>query len=838
MTSQLTPAHHRIAHIPFNHESGKQLDSVLQEVIACISPVWPLKDYVAVNPYFGMSDRSFMSARTFLRVFSACETLMPLEYYAAQWRAGQLELFDIEQALKEIAWPQTLPPIDAEHIAQILEQCAQVLSKTIASEATPLEAIAAQGKRAHPIRCLTEHAAVASSIAWHEIVTDEVSKFCAAHFDDGQASWPSAWKHLSLYEAWHEISQVDRNAEVLGLTKMRSLVASLPTKPRAAIIDLLCRMNVPYPLWSTVLLSQVFALTGWFAWAKYQDENHASESQPETFASLLAIRLAYDYAVGQTLGLQVDWNSYLRNGYASFQCEATSEAQISWIRYMLLRATELRYRQRLLSRLPSVPATKQESTTAQLVFCIDVRSERMRRHLESQSNAIETFGFAGFFGLPIEFQSLGEHRATSQLPVLLKPQHRVCECLADGDCLEAEQAQHRRTTVRGWRKLWQSFKSSAIGSFGFVEVSGLLASLPLLSQSLGLNRPGCQHRDGLRSAQDLRPGINQSLSIELQVDMTAKILTNLGLTRNFSRLVVFCGHHSQTHNNPLAAGLDCGACGGHSGAPNARILAAMLNQTDVRLGLCQRGLVIPPDTHFMAAAHNTTTDAIEFFDLNDLPESHRVDFEELNETCQAASKAVRLERMPLLDAKKPLQLLRRALDWSEVRPEWGLAGNAAFIVGPRSWTMNIDLNGQAFLHSYNAEQDPSGAILESIMTAPMIVANWINMQYYASTVDNTHFGSGNKTIHNVVGRFGILSGNSGDLQTGLPLQSLHDGHSLRHQPLRLLVVICAPRASIERVYHKHELVANLVNNEWLSIVAMDEGGKHKLCGDGRWEVIP
>ena len=59
------------------------------------------------------------------------------------------------------------------------------------------------------------------------------------------------------------------------------------------------------------------------------------------------------------------------------------------------------------------------------------------------------------------------------------------------------------------------------------------------------------------------------------------------------------------------------------------------------------------------------------------------------------------------------------------------------------------------------------------MTAPMIVAHWINMQYFASTVDNDHFGSGNKTIHNVVGRFGILSGNGGDLMTGLPWQSLH-----------------------------------------------------------------
>ncbi len=119
----------------------------------------------------------------------------------------------------------------------------------------------------------------------------------------------------------------------------------------------------------------------------------------------------------------------------------------------------------------------------------------------------------------------------------------------------------------------------------------------------------------------------------------------------------------------------------------------------------------------------------------------------------------------------------------------------------------------------------------------MIVANWINMQYYASTVDNRHFGSGSKAIHNVLGNFGILSGNSGDLQTGLPHQSLHDGDKFRHKPQRLLVLICAPRASIERVYEKHELVANLVNNQWLSIVAKEEQGYFKLCPKGNWQAV-
>ena len=61
----------------------------------------------------------------------------------------------------------------------------------------------------------------------------------------------------------------------------------------------------------------------------------------------------------------------------------------------------------------------------------------------------------------------------------------------------------------------------------------------------------------------------------------------------------------------------------------------------------------------------------------------------------------------------------------------------------------------------------------------MLVASWINLQYFASTVNNRRFGSSNKTIHNVVGTLGIWQGNSGDLQVGLPLQSVPTARTWR-----------------------------------------------------------
>jgi hypothetical protein len=164
----------------------------------------------------------------------------------------------------------------------------------------------------------------------------------------------------------------------------------------------------------------------------------------------------------------------------------------------------------------------------------------------------------------------------------------------------------------------------------------------------------------------------------------------------------------------------------------------------------------------------------------------------------------------------------RDRDWAEVRPEWGLAGNAAFIAAPRERTRHVDLAGRSFLHEYRWRDDAGFATLELIMTAPMVVAHWINLQYYASTVDNGCFGSGDKTLHNVVGgHLGVFEGNGGDLRVGLPLQSLHDGAQWVHTPLRLSVFIEAPRDAIEAVLQKHLAVRALVANGWLDLFQLD-----------------
>jgi uncharacterized protein YbcC (UPF0753/DUF2309 family) len=264
----------------------------------------------------------------------------------------------------------------------------------------------------------------------------------------------------------------------------------------------------------------------------------------------------------------------------------------------------------------------------------------------------------------------------------------------------------------------------------------------------------------------------------------------------------------------------------------------------VRVELRRRGLDIPEDTVAVAALHNTTTDEVTLLDVAHLPKSHAPDLERLQRGLAEAGHRTRVERAPSLGLTRFVQrtdvllkqIRRRARDWAETRPEWGLADNAAFIVAPRSRTRGLDLAGRAFLHDYTWADDRDGAVLELIMTAPMVVTHWINLQYLASTVDPVRFGSGNKVLHNVAcGRIGVFEGNTGDLRIGLSRQSLHDGERWMHTPLRLAVFIDAPRDMIDSVIARHTTVRQLVDCRWLYLFRFADTGI-ELRREGHWQT--
>jgi len=315
------------------------------------------------------------------------------------------------------------------------------------------------------------------------------------------------------------------------------------------------------------------------------------------------------------------------------------------------------------------------------------------------------------------------------------------------------------------------------------------------------------------------------------------------LTENFAPFVLIVGHGSTVVNNAHWTGLDCGACGGHTGEANARVAAAVFNDPAVRKGLAERGIVIPQDTVFLACQHDTTTDRITIFNREDVAGASEGVLQSLERQLAQAGKLTRAERARRLPGAEEGNIddaiVWRSKDWAELRPEWGLAGCSAFVVAPREHSSGLDLGGRSFLHSYVWRKDESFGVLELIMTAPMVVASWISLQYYASTVDNKIFGAGNKTLHNVVGRVGVYEGNAGDLRVGLPWQAVHDGQRYQHEPLRLSVVIEAPIEAMNGVLHKHAMVKALCDNGWVQLMAMDDTGRvtKRYRRDLDWEPI-
>ena len=838
----------------FESMPAKHVDEAVQSVQDLVSPVWPLRDYVAVNPYAGLSDLKFMEARRRLALMTDCQMLMPQSYYQNRYHEGHFGLQELELAIDEMVADQ-IPGAETLSASGILRML-QAAEESSLAESSPAETDAAADADVR-LWTVSQYYDRYSKTDWSSKITDEISKHCAAHYDQGQASWSSPSKALPLYQAWQSSAKLDRRMELLGLTGFRQLVGSLACTPEAAIAQLLGELEVPQSIWQEYLFASAMTIPGWSAWTKHQTVESLKQGfDSSDFAGLLAIRMAYDVGISRRFDFQVDFHSVAASLARSWSTSQRDPESDSLLNLTLLRANEVAIRNSIISGIQNgqsdaeVPSSATSASTqrslAQMVFCIDVRSERIRRQLESIPSQIETFGFAGFFGLPFEYVRMGDKQGTNQLPVLVDPKFRVYEEVRSDEVSDAVPANQTalmsRGRIRGLRQMWKRFQSSAVSCFAFVEATGLFYSYQLASRLLG--RTGTDVRfDGVDATEQdrLGPGFRnldrQGISQNHLIDIAESILRGIGLTNDFARLVVLCGHAATTENNPLQAGLDCGACAGHSGEANARFGAMLLNKPFVRRGLRQRGIGIGDDVHFLAGLHNTTTDEIRFFDRDLVPESHQGFLGELDRAVAQAGQLTREERLPLLPGSTADSLIRRSVDWSEVRPEWGLTGNAAFIVGPRSLTQSVNLNGESFLHSYDFRNDTEGQGLEQIMTAPLVVANMINMQYYASTVDQKHFGSGSKTIHNVVGKFGVLSGNGGDLTTGLPWQSIHNGTSYEHDPVRLLAIIEAPRSWIDRILTDHQNVRDLVINGWINLVALDGQSFYRHTESGEWQQL-
>lgn len=771
------------------------LAAAISSALARIPPLWPLRHFVAVNPFVGLVDRPFANAAELLHRVVGAAPLQSASSYWEAYRAGRIKPADLAEAADDEWTPAALIEALREPVAA--EKAAPVC--------TVADLLDRERPRAH----------------WRSLIVDEISKWCAVTFDENQTTWVSPWKNEGLYAAWRAAAAHDCNPEACGLTGFRAFVRELPADPLAAIaacLDVLARRGPDLP---DFLHRQLVSIAGWAGYVQYRVREVALRGgKSDLLAELLAIRLAYDAALFRAFASDREFLAAWRRERPVTPDSRTWTALARW-----QFAYEAGYQRQLAQALVQPPAAPASGRPAvQAVFCIDVRSEIFRRQLEQALPVVQTIGFAGFFGFPVAHRAGLDDAPAARCPVLLVPPVETRETISAA-------AEARRRAGRAAAGAWKAFQNSAASCFSFVESVGLG-----FGAALGRPTPA-----GRLSCARVAPEFTAA-SLETRVALAAGALRNMSLVGNFARLVLICGHGSESANNPYASGLDCGACGGHAGDVNARLAAATLNDPAVRAQLAGQGLVLPADTVFLAGLHNTTTDDVLLFDLEQLPASHRADVERLRDALGRAGAAARRERAPALglagwpDARLDAAVRARAADIAQVRPEWGLANNAAFVAAPRHRTRGLTLEGRVFLHDYDAAADPADKVLTLILCAPVVVASWINLQYYASRIDPARYGSGNKVLHNVVGGLGVLEGNSGDLKVGLPFQSIHDGRVFTHEPRRLAVYIEAAPERIGRVLEQNPSVRQLFDHEWLHLFAL-QGGNCYRYQTGQWTRV-
>lgn len=613
-------------------------------------------------------------------------------------------------------------------------------------------------------------------------VNQECLKWLPAFFDNGQAVITLPNQCKGLLTSVRAMLLLDRSFKRRIPPECATFISQLPSSSEDVIASSLVFLGVDSKN-SSLFLSLVLAsLPGWSAFVKQQEEQGLGLYKTDYLALRLLITCAL-YPKAQEL---LTWHLEKKPKFAIKTIMSS------------LADNETQFRSFLFKQLRSSfnSAARKHAVAAQFIFCIDARSESIRKKLEHHAG-YQTFGVAGFFGALAAFSHL-DSKAYPSCPVLLKPK-KIYNL--------------KSNSSRFWDKIktaakgsFEEMKNQCITPFALVESTGIFAYTKLIHETLYslLHKNYHNHRQ-------LAPCLDGEHDIEFEYTSAKQFLLSIGMVKHFAPLIFVIGHHGLSRNNLYASSLDCGACGGRPGGLNAQLMASFLNHPSVRVRLKKDGIHIPESTEFVSGEHNTTLQLVTLH---------------LNQQTKHPDLLLQIQQdLNAIHCQLKDQLNNQAtspLNWANVRPEWGLANNAALIIGPRSYTQNLSLDNRCFLHSYDWTQDSEGTILKSLLQGPLIVAYWINMQYLCSTLFPGYFSSGSKITHNLTGKIGVMQGAGSDLMPGLPVQSVYkDDQTQQHQAARLSCCIIAPLSSVHKVLTEDRHLQQLVSNSWLFLDCLD-----------------
>jgi len=745
-------------------------------------------------------------------------------------------------------------------------------------------AVPAQEQRV-PCPRVRDRVLAATGVDTDEIVQPLLIRLAGAFLDQGLASWSMPDREAGFLVACRRLYGLTAVCEPHGLGGLSAILREHEAQSWSAdqtVEWALGAMGIPDEERGSVIDATLLSLRGWAGMVhtfETRPDLAPVEARPARLMDYLAVQLTLDVAAarralandgnGLEMSTLADSAPMDRVAEDSFRTELVYEAFIlsqivpfeisqllkpdnarAWVgevrqfnglerRRLLHLAYERRHRMVVLDGLaahcrlgePSPPEPE-----FQAVFCIDDREESLRRHLEECAPAVETFGFAGFFGVPMAYQGMEDLHPRPLCPVTIVPRHVVREFpLQDTSTRDYERA--NRAT--GQRKHFLTRASHSLFSGGIVTSTiGVASLVPIIGRCmfprafekwthrLAAHRPA---RPPTRlqleyCAESSTAKMQAGFHVAEMVEIVANTLETMSIG-SLCPIVLIVGHGSSSLNNPHEAAHDCGATGGGRGGPNARAFAAMANHPEVRAGLSAMGQAIPEGTWFVGAYHNTADGAVLYFDEDLVPSALTEPFGEVKRKMAEASvldaheRCRRFESGPRGYSLGPAvaHTESRSIDLAQPRPEYGHATNAVCIVGRRARTRGLFLDRRAFLVSYDPDQDDDeGSVLTRLLLSVGPVGAGINLEYYFSFVDPVGYGCGTKLPHNISGLFGVMDGHASDLRTGLPWQMVEI-----HEPVRLLTIVEAKRSLLEKVLEETPALDRLIRNGWIQFIAWD-----------------
>ncbi|EKU45293.1 DUF2309 domain-containing protein [Staphylococcus massiliensis] len=831
----------------------------IEEASKVIMPLSPLKIFAAINPWEKLEDHSFHQVAQKFKTNHNIDLYPNFNLITEAIKNGEID----KNILKAKIWSyydSYQSKVCSEHAKSFTNNLLNNLGTTSDKRLSDdeinilINEIKKEGDLYYTKRKFHFGDSYYISNAPLSKLTDkETIKWSKVFLDKYQSSWSMPGRENEFFKSWKKLatynSFFNKNQKIL--------IDELPDSALDSINYIIGILQIDDSDYVEYFEHHLLALPGWSGMMLWHSKKN--KEYPDLLIEYLAVRIVNEYILLQSKFVEKiemqkensiktvrNWFEYNILGVEKWQ-ELSTSTKKNYIEFssffndifarkVCLESWEETYIKNLKNEiLSSKDNTVNKKVKCQLAFCIDVRSEPFRRQIDKY-DSFETIGVAGFFGLPIQKHTVMHDYPHSSLPVMSEPKYQIRESINENNYFK------KKNFTNSVLYTFKLMKSNTFPSLLLPELSGPFLGLFTFFKSMipkksnkikqkvkekFLKLPDTTLTiDRQKSNSELPIGFSDSEKIEY----TYQSLKTMGLDKDFAPLIVLCGHGSESQNNPYDASLQCGACGGASSAFNAKTLATLCNLSIVRDGLNKKGINIPKDTVFIAAEHITSLDELKWIYLPNLSEEANESLKTLQKCLPDIRNKTSLERTAELPGINKNfdenEATKRATDWSEIRPEWGLAKNASFIIGKRTLTKNANLKARTFLHDYDWKKDKNVDILNNIISGPALVTQWINLQYYASTVIPHIYGSGNKITQSITSGLGVMQGNSSDLLIGLPWQSVMKSDcSMYHSPIRLTIVIQAPTEYIYKLFEVNTKFKQKIENEWLILINITENNE-------------